>query len=77
MTSVMQAYFSTSEDGEFSGNDITALEFMYPVVSTARSCDGANEWKSGIAYNVGNLVTYFGNLYQRVRGGWNSLGPCN
>lgn len=27
--SIMQACFSTSEDGEFSGNDVTALQSMY------------------------------------------------
>ena len=29
LTSVMQACFSSDEDGEFNGNDITALRFMY------------------------------------------------
>ena len=76
LTSVMQACFSTSEDGEFNGNDITALEFMYPVVPTG-PCDGVTEWQSGVSYSVGSFVTYFGNLYERVNGGWTMLGPCN
>ncbi|SHH31748.1 M57 family metalloprotease [Winogradskyella jejuensis] len=76
LTSVMQACFSTSEDGEFNGNDIIALEFMYPE-STAGPCDGVSEWQSGVNYPIGSLVTYFGNLYERVSGGWTLLGPCN
>ena len=75
LTSVMQACFSTSEDGEFNGNDVTALEFMYPV-STSGPCDGVSEWQSGVSYPIGARVTYFGNLYERVNGGWTLLGPC-
>ena len=76
LTSVMQACFSTSEDGEFNGNDVTALEFMYPE-STAGPCDGVSEWQSGVSYSIGSQVTYFGNLYERVNGGWTLIGPCN
>ena len=43
VTSIMQACFSTSEDGEFNANDITALEFMYPVASSG-PCDGVPQW---------------------------------
>ena len=75
LTSVMQACFSTSEDGEFNGNDVTALEFMYPV-SSGSPCDGVSEWQSGVSYPVGARVTYFGNLYQRTSSGWTLLGPC-
>ncbi|WP_422105611.1 M57 family metalloprotease [Winogradskyella sp.] len=75
ITSIMQACFSTSEDGEFNGNDVTALEFMYPV-ATSGPCDGVSEWQSGVSYNIGDRVTYFGNLYERVSGGWNLIGPC-
>lgn len=76
LTSIMQACFNTGVDGEFNANDITALEFMYPE-STSGPCDGVSEWQSGVNYPIGSLVTYFGNLYQRVSGGWNLLGPCN
>lgn len=76
LTSIMQACFSTSEDGEFNGNDITALEFMYPN-SSSGPCDGVSEWQSGVSYPIGSLVTYFGNLYERVSGGWVLLGPCS
>lgn len=76
VTSVMQACFSTSEDGEFNGNDVTALEFMYPE-STSGPCDGVSEWQSGVSYSIGDRVTYFGNLYERVSGGWTLVGPCN
>lgn len=75
LTSVMQACFSTSEDGEFNGNDVVALEFMYPV--STGPCDGVQEWQSGVNYSIGQRVTYFGNLYERVSGGWDLLGPCN
>ncbi len=76
LTSVMQACFSTSEDGEFNTNDVVALEFMYPETPTG-PCDGVSEWQSGVSYNIGDQVTYFGNLYERVSGGWTLLGPCN
>ncbi|RNC86699.1 MAG: peptidase M10 [Winogradskyella sp.] len=76
LTSVMQACFSTSEDGEFNGNDIIALEFMYPDTPSG-PCDGVPEWQSGVNYSIGDQVTYFGNLYERVSGGWTLLGPCN
>ena len=76
LTSVMQACFSTSEDGEFNGNDIIALEFMYPEAPTG-PCDGVSEWQSGVSYSIGDRVTYFGNLYERVSSGWTLLGPCN
>ncbi len=75
LTSVMQACFSTSEDGEFNGNDVTALEFMYPV-SSGSPCDGVSEWQSGVSYPVGARVTYFGNLYERTSSGWTFIGPC-
>lgn len=74
LTSVMQACFATNEDGEFNGNDVTALEFMYPVSSSP--CDGISEWQSSINYPIGSRVTYFGNLFERVSGGWTNLGPC-
>ena len=74
VTSVMQACFSTSEDGEFNGNDVTALEFMYPVSTSP--CAGVSEWQSGVSYPIGARVTYFGNLYERVSGGWTLIGPC-
>ncbi|WP_179345576.1 M57 family metalloprotease [Winogradskyella ursingii] len=76
VSSVMQACFSTSANGEFNGNDVTALLAMYPQ-STAGPCDGVDEWQSGRSYNIGDRVTYFGNLYERVSGGWSNLGPCN
>eukprot|EP00814_Leptocylindrus_danicus_P020204 CAMPEP_0116004128 /NCGR_PEP_ID=MMETSP0321-20121206/428_1 /TAXON_ID=163516 /ORGANISM="Leptocylindrus danicus var. danicus, Strain B650" /LENGTH=323 /DNA_ID=CAMNT_0003472391 /DNA_START=93 /DNA_END=1060 /DNA_ORIENTATION=+ len=55
VTSIMQACFSTSEDGEFNANDITALEFMYPV-ATSGPCDGVPEWQSGVSYPIGARV---------------------
>lgn len=76
LTSVMQACFSTSEDGEFNGNDVTVLEFMYPEAPVG-PCDGVSEWQSGVSYSIGDRVTYFGNLYERVSGGWTFVGPCN
>jgi hypothetical protein len=76
VTSVMQACFTTSEDGELNGNDVIALEFMYPNAPTG-PCDGVSEWQSGVSYSVGDRVTYFGNLYERTFGGWTLIGPCN
>jgi hypothetical protein len=76
LSSVMQACFATSVSGNFNNNDITALEFMYPQ-STAGPCDGVSEWQSGVSYPIGQLVTYFGNLYERTSGGWSFIGPCN
>jgi len=48
---------------------------MYPASTSP--CDGVSEWQSGTSYSIGSLVTYFGNLYERVSGGWTLLGPCN
>ncbi|WP_047545510.1 M57 family metalloprotease [Psychroserpens sp. Hel_I_66] len=76
LTSVMQACFTTSEDGNFNNNDVIALEFMY-LQSSSGPCDGVSEWQSGVSYNIGARVTYFGNLYERVSGGWSLIGPCN
>lgn len=75
VTSVMQACFSTSEDGEFNGNDVIALEFMYPTAPSG-PCDGVPQWQSGVSYPIGSQVVYFGNLYERVSGGWILLGSC-
>jgi hypothetical protein len=74
LSSVMQACFSTSVSGNFNGNDVTALRFMYPTSSSP--CDGVSEWRSRVNYPVGSRVTYFGNLYQRTSGGWSFLGSC-
>lgn len=76
LSSVMQACFSTSVSGNFNGNDITALSAMYPA-SSSGPCDGVSEWQSGVSYGIGERVTYFGNLYERVSGGWTLIGPCN
>ncbi|MFP4846640.1 M57 family metalloprotease [Winogradskyella sp. PE311] len=75
VTSVMQACFSTSVSGNFNNNDVTALEAMYPA--STGPCDGVSEWQSGRSYSIGSRVTYFGNLYERVSGGWTFIGPCN
>jgi hypothetical protein len=75
LTSVMQACFSTSVSGNFNGNDLTALRFMYPT--SVSPCAGVSEWQSGVSYPVGARVTYFGNLYERTAGGWSLVGPCN
>lgn len=75
LTSVMQACFSTSVSGNFNSNDVTALRAMYPA-STAGPCDGVSEWQSGVFYSIGDRVTYFGNLYERVSGGWILIGSC-
>ncbi|WP_338359913.1 M57 family metalloprotease [Yeosuana marina] len=75
LTSVMQACFSTSVSGNFNGNDISSLQSMYPA-SSGSICDGVSEWQSGVSYPIGALVTYFGNLYERVSGGWAYVGAC-
>ncbi|WP_299119170.1 M57 family metalloprotease [uncultured Winogradskyella sp.] len=74
LSSVMQACFSTSVSGNFNGNDVTALLAMYPASTSP--CDGVSEWQSGVSYPIGSRVTYFGNLYERVSGGWTFLGSC-
>lgn len=76
LSSIMQACFSTSVSGNFNGNDITALRFMYPS-APAGPCDGVQEWQSGVSYSIGDRVTYFGNLYERVSGGWTFITACN
>jgi hypothetical protein len=74
LSSVMQACFSTSVSGNFNGNDVTALLAMYPASTSP--CDGVLEWQSGVSYSIGSRVTYFGNLYERVSGGWTFIGSC-
>ncbi|MBC3844979.1 peptidase M10 [Winogradskyella echinorum] len=74
LSSVMQACFSTSVSGNFNSNDITALLAMYPASSSP--CAGVSEWQSGVSYPIGARVTYFGNLYERVSGGWTFIGSC-
>ena len=76
LTSVMQACFSTSVSGNFNSNDIIALRAMYPSSTSSSPCDGVSEWQSGVSYSVGDRVTYFGNLYERLSGGWSLIGPC-
>lgn len=76
LTSIMQACFSTSLSGNFNGNDVTALRFMYPA-APAGPCDGVQEWQSGFNYSIGDRVTYFGNLYERVSGGWTFITACS
>ena len=39
-------------------------------------CDGVSEWSSSQTYQIGDRVTYQGNLYERVSGGWQFIGPC-
>jgi len=75
LSSVMQACFSTSVSGNFNNNDVNSLKSMYPAAPSG-PCDGVSEWQSGINYPIGSQVTYFGNLYQRVNGGWSFLGSC-
>ncbi|EDP71645.1 protease B [Flavobacteriales bacterium ALC-1] len=74
LSSVMQACFSTSVSGNFNGNDVTALLAMYPANTSP--CDGVLAWQSGVSYPIGARVTYFGNLYERVSGGWTFVGSC-
>ncbi|MFD1063971.1 M57 family metalloprotease [Winogradskyella litorisediminis] len=75
LTSVMQACFSTSVSGNFNGNDVIALRAMYP--DNSGPCDGIQEWQSGNSYSIGDRVTYFGNLYELVSGGWAFITSCN
>jgi len=49
---------------------------MYPA-SPSGPCDDVSEWQSGVSYSIGERVTYFGNLYERVSGGWTLIGPCS
>jgi hypothetical protein len=76
LTSVMQACFSLSVTGEFNGNDVTALEFMYPETPSG-PCDGVSEYQRNVSYSPGDRVTYFGNLYERGTRRWFLIGPCN
>ncbi|EZH74134.1 hypothetical protein ATO12_14770 [Aquimarina atlantica] len=40
------------------------------------NCDGVAPWSPNVNYNVGDRVTYNGNLYERTATGWVNLGPC-
>jgi len=76
-TSIMQACFSTSVSGNFNSNDIVALRAMYTGGTSSGPCDGVSEWQSGVSYPLGARVTYFGNLYERVSGGWSNIASCS
>lgn len=39
-------------------------------------CAGVAEWSSTTTYQVGDLVTYQGSLYERTATGWTNLGTC-
>ena len=75
LSSVMQACFSTSVSGNFNTNDRTALLAMYPTANSS-PCAGVPAFQSGVSYPIGSRVTYFGNLFERVPGGWDFIGPC-
>ena len=81
-SSIMQACFSGSTNGEFNSNDGVALRAMYPAGNNPGDdggdsiCDGVFPWQSGVNYNVGARVTYFGNLFQLGTSGWIFLGAC-
>jgi hypothetical protein len=76
LTSVMQACFSTSVNGNFNGNDVSSLQSMYSTGSGGSICDGVSEFQSNVSYSAGDQVTYFGNLYQRTNTGWTLIGAC-
>ncbi len=39
-------------------------------------CAGVPAHQSGVAYNVGDKVTYQGNLYEKTASSWKNIGPC-
>ena len=75
-TSIMQSCFNLSVSGEFNANDITALEYMYPIGGSTSPCDGVPAWQSGVTYSVGDQVTYFGNLFEFTASGWVFISIC-
>ena len=40
------------------------------------TCDGVPEWQSDISYNVGDRVTYQGNLFELTANGWIFIMEC-
>ena len=78
VTSIMNACVDGGTNGEFNSNDGVALRALYPLGNPTGGsiCDGVYPWQSGVYYNVGARVTYFGNLFQLGTSGWIFLGAC-
>ncbi len=71
----------TTNRTALSNGDITGINIMYPGdggdgSNSGDICDGVATYNSNTNYTIGNQVTYQGNLYERVNGGWTNLGPC-
>lgn len=71
----------TTNRTALSNGDITGINIMYPGDggdggNSGDICDGVAAYNSNTNYTIGNQVTYQGNLYERVNGGWTNLGPC-
>lgn len=64
-----------------SDGDITGINIMYPGDTdnggnSGDICAGVPAYNNNINYAIGNQVTFQGDLYERVNGGWTNLGPC-
>ncbi len=73
----------TTNRTSLSAGDITGINQMYPGDGgngggggDGDICDGVAAYNPNQSYNVGDRVTYQGNAYERVSGGWVNLGPC-
>jgi hypothetical protein len=71
----------TTNRTALSNGDITGINIMYPGDggdggNSGDICDGVAAYNSNTNYTIGNQVTYQGDLYERVNGGWTNLGPC-
>ena len=60
------------------------LEYMIEIASAGDTdggggsdpCEGVEPYQSGVRYQVGDRVTFRGNLYERQTRRWELLGPC-
>ncbi len=70
---------------ELSAGDIAGTNQVYPGNGgggdggggNTDTCEGVDEWVSGRQYNVGDRVTYQGNLYERDFTRWNRIAECD
>ncbi len=60
-----------------AGNKSAFSEPLIVYADTTDICAGIDEWRSGVIYQVGDRVTYAGNLYERQPSRWAFISSCS
>ncbi len=73
-----RTYIFTIEAIDKSGNkSAISLPLTVSPQEPTGPCDGIEEWKSGVTYQVGDKVTYRGNLYELKTSRWAFISSCD